>query len=60
MSKFNKFENKKQIPLSYNDKIGASNRNWNRVQVSLKSEMVNYIGISGEFPAYISSISSKF
>lgn len=59
MSKYTKFDNKKSIPLSYNDNIRASNRSWSRIEVNLKPELTNYIGISGEFPVFISSINGK-
>ncbi|CAF1043896.1 unnamed protein product [Brachionus calyciflorus] len=57
MSKYSKIECKKQIPLKYNDKIRASNRNWTRVEVTLKQSLISLIEISGEFPTFISSIS---
>lgn len=56
MSKYTTFENKKSIPLNYNDNIRASNRNWSRIQLTLKSELTNHFGISGQFPVFISSI----
>lgn len=59
MSKYSKFDCKKQIPLKYNDKIRVSNANWTRVQVTIKQSLAQLFEISGEFPTYISSISSK-
>lgn len=49
-------EQTKRIPLKFNDRIGSSTKNWNKIEVTLKNDCKNLFQISGEFPTFISAV----